>query len=467
MSIGSILNMARSGMNVQQTAVQTASQNISNAQTEGYSRQRVEMATSLSTIFPYGTLGTGVQIKSITRARDAMLDATYRANVSNKAGSETTSAALSQIQSIFDEPSDNGLSATLDAFWSAWGDLANDPTSGAAKGAVRAAGDNVASTLNRFARQIDDVDSTNRASIAADVGQANAYAKQVVELNKQIIAAESNGNEAGDLRDERDRIFDKLATLTGGTVVNRDNGSAAFLIGGRMLVDGSMVKSLEMSSTVPPTVSFAGETPPLQQLSGTLGARLDISANRIPAVFTKLDALAKGLVSTINSIHSTGRTYTGTPAVAGAAGDFFQAGNVTARSIRLSSTLVSGADVAASAGTATGPGNADVAAALAALRGGTVAFTDGSGNPLGSDSISGFYTNAIGELATTAHYAEDDASVQATLASNAETRRMSVSGVSTDEELISVIQHQHSYQAAARLVSVVDEMTQTLIDLGR
>jgi flagellar hook-associated protein 1 len=157
MSIGSILNMARSGMKVQQAAVQVASQNISNAQTEGYSRQRVELATSLSTVYPWGTIGTGVEIKSITRARDAMLDATYRGDASAKSGAETTSAALTELQSIFNEPSDSGLSASLDAFWGTWSDLANDPTSGAAKAAARAAGDTVASTLNRFARQIDDL----------------------------------------------------------------------------------------------------------------------------------------------------------------------------------------------------------------------------------------------------------------------------------------------------------------------
>ena len=73
----------------------------------------------------------------------------------------------------------------------------------------------------------------------------------------------------------------------------------------------------------------------------------------------------------------------------------------------------------------------------------------------------------VGDVATQVSYAQDDSTVQATLVSNASTRRQSVSGVSTDEELIDVIQHQHSYQAAARLVSVVDEMTQTLVDLGR
>src|SRR3954463_3284106 len=198
MSIGSILNSARSGMAAQQLAVQIASQNIANADTEGYSRQRVELATSISTAFPYGTIGTGVTVQNITRARDSMLDAQYRQDSSGQAKADTTSAALGQIQQIFSEPSDSGLSATLDQFWGAWNDLANDPTSGAAKGAVRAAGDSVASTLNRFASQLDQLDQMTRESANGDVGQINQLANQVVDYNKKIIAQESSGHAAGD-----------------------------------------------------------------------------------------------------------------------------------------------------------------------------------------------------------------------------------------------------------------------------
>ena len=94
MSIGSILNSARSGMAAQQLAVQIASQNIANADTEGYSRQRVDLATSLSVAFPYGTIGTGVTVQNISRARDAMLDAQYRQDSGGQANAETMSATL-------------------------------------------------------------------------------------------------------------------------------------------------------------------------------------------------------------------------------------------------------------------------------------------------------------------------------------------------------------------------------------
>src|SRR5262249_55580084 len=123
--------------------------------------------------------------------------------------------------------------------------------------------------------------------------------------------------------------------------------------------------------------------------------------------------------------------------------------------------------VAAGGAGATGPGNNDTASAMAALQTGLVSFTNAGGTSLGTDSMGGFFSGIVGDVATQVKYAQDDSTVQQTLLSNATNQRQSVSGVSTDEELINVIQHQHSYQAAARLVSVVDDMVQTLVDLGR
>lgn len=476
MSIGSILNMARSGMNAQQTAVQIASQNIANAQTDGYSRKRVELTTAMSTVYPFGTLGTGVDVKTISRSRDALLDATYRTDSANQSAADTTASTLSQIQQVFGEPSDSGLSAALDTFWNSWSDLASDPTNGAAKAAVRSAGDNVASTLNRFAKQIDDIDQSNRESMNSDVNQINQTAKQVGELNQQIVAAEANGNVAGDLRDQRDLLLDKISTMTGGQVIERSNGSVGVYAAGRILVDGTMVKSLQMNDGQPPTVTFAGDTTPLTTMGGSLGAKIDISANRIPGVMAKLDSLAKQLVTTVNAIHSAGTTYSGTPAQPAAAGNFFDVTNpppaggdplMTARGIKLAASLAGPDDVAAAGAGAPGPGDNSTASVLAALIGNPVSFTSSSGAAMGTASFSDFYSGAVGDVATQVQYAQDDATVQQTLVSNADQQRQSVSGVSTDDELISVIQHQHSYQAAARLVSVVDDMTQTLIDLGR
>lgn len=474
MSVGSILNMARAGMNAQQTAIQIASQNISNAENTGYSRQSVQLEASLPTVFPFGAIGTGVDIKTITRSRDALLDSTYRQNASAQSSADTTSSALSQIQDVFGEPSDTGLSATIDAFWSAWSDLANNPTNGAAKAVVLSAGTNVANTLNQFAKQIDSIDQTNRESMNSDVAQVNSLAKQITDLNRQIVSAQSTGQPANDLLDARDNLLDQITSLTGGQIVTHANGSVAVYAGGQMVLDDTTVHPLEMQDGQPPVLTYQGGGSALSGVGGKLGAEIGVSATTIPNAQAQLDALANTIVTTVNAIHSSGQTFSGTPPVGAPAGNFFAVTNpppaggdpkLTARGITVA--LTSPDQVATASAGATGPGNVDVATQLAGLQSTQVAITDASGNSLGTDSISDFYSQIVGGVATQTQQAQDTASVQKTLADNADTRRQSVSAVSTDEELVKVIQFQHAYQAAARLVTVVDQMTQTLVQLGQ
>jgi len=473
MSIGSILNTAREAMAAQQIAVKVTSQNIANATTEGYSKQRVELQAALPTVFPFGSVGTGVAVAGITRARDALLDAAYRTDAAGAAAADASSTTLSQIQSVFGEPSDTGLSASLDAFWSAWSDLSSDPTNSSAKSVVRQAGANLASTLNRFASQLDQLDQFNREGLNSDVGQVNTLTKQIAELNNRIVSAESNNQTANDLRDQRDLLLDKITKITGGQVVEHANGSVAVFAGGRMLVDDTTVKQLEVYDGQPPTINYAGTTTAIAGIGGTLGARLDVSATQIPMVMSKLDALTQNLVQSVNAIHSTGTTFSGNPPVAGAAGNFFDVTNpppagtdprLTARGIRLAPTLAGADDVAAAGAGATGPGNNDAALALANLRTTAMSLTSLAGST--TATLNDFFNETVGGVGTAVQQAQDESTVQSTLASNADNRRSAVSGVSTDEELISVIEHQHAYQAAARLVSVVDDMTKTLVNLG-
>lgn len=466
MSINSILNSARQGMRAQQTAVQIASNNIANAQTVGYSRQRVDMVAALPTRFSFGTVGTGVQIAGITRSRDTLLDMAYRESSQASSNASTRAATLAQIQSVFNEPSDTGLAASLDAFWSSLSDLANDPTNTAAKSMVRQAGANVANTLNRFASQLDQIDQFNREGMNADVNSANAIARQIADLNTRIISAETGNQTANDLRDQRDVLIDKLGDLVGGQAIEHSDGAIAYYVGGRMLIDHDDVKPMTMNDNYPPTVTMPQNASPIDGIGGSLGARLRISATDYPLIMSKLDGIAAGLIQNVNAIHSTGTTYNGNPPVAAAAGNFFDATTpATARAIRLDATMTSGSAVAAAGPGNPGPGNNSVAATLTALRTTAVSLTDSTGTT--SATFSDFFNEAVGTVATNVKEASDEATVQKTLAANAENRRQSVSGVSTDEELISVIEHQHAYQAAARLVSVVDEMMATLVQLGR
>ncbi len=475
-SIGSILSIARTAMQAHQIAIQTASQNIANADVEGYSAQRVAFGANDPQSFTYGTIGTGVVVQGITRARDVLLDDQFRRASSSASASDTARDLTGRIEAVLGEPSATGLSNAMDMFWNSWSDLSADPASLSARGVVQQRGSELAGTFNRFAGRLDEVSSAARNRLTADVGQINELARQLGELNPAIVADESGRGTANDLRDTRDRLLDRLARLGETQVIERLNGSVGVYFAGRLLVDGADAKRLTVVGATSLSIRFEGESSDVSGVGGTIGAALDAINTSIPAVLASLDSLAGTIVREVNAIHASGRVYTTASPSGTSAGNFFaQTGDETsgdsgqtARGMTLSSTLAALDQVASSAGTATGPGNNAVAAGIAGLRNSSLDFFNASGTSiLATTSLGTFYRDTVARVGLASGQAASAATVHETLASQADVRRQSVSGVATDEELVGLIKHQQAYSAAARLVKVVDEMTQTLVDLGR
>ncbi len=476
MSIGSILNSARSGLLASQRAVEVTSNNVANAQTPGYTRQRLDQTAAIPTRFPDGEYGAGVVVRGTERARDSFLDAAYRRASSDAAGGRVRADGLSRMESILGEPSDTGIGAALDAFYSAWSDLAARPTAGGVQGAVQQAGQRLATQLNRVAGQLDDLQTETRARLGSAVDEVNEIAQAVADLNRQITAQESGGQTANTLRDTRDAKLDRLVELTGATVVPQANGSVSVLMGGLSLVDGTEVRPIvaTMNGSVSDVARAVDPTRSVE-IGGELGALRKLSVTDIPAMLNDLDALARGLVESVNAVHRTGATWSGTPPVAAAAGDFFAADATltpetdplrTARGIRLDSAVAtSSSAIAASAFTATGPGDNTVALGLASLRTGAAAFTNPDGTPRVSESAANFLQRVATGVAFTARSVADRAEVDASMQTQAETRRQEVAGVSVDEELVRLIKFQQSYAAAAKMIQTADRMAQTVLEL--
>lgn len=484
-TFGSILSIARTAISAHQAAVQVVSHNIANAETEGYSRQRAELVPSLPQRLAYGSLGTGVDIQNIVRVRETLLDANYRREAASAEGYSLRSDILSEIEGIFGEPSDQALAGALDAFWSSWSDLSNNPGSPSAQAVVRQRGIEVANTLNRFATRLSDVEATTRARLSTSVDEVNRLGAQLADLNKQITIAEVGGKQAPDLRDARDRIGDQLAKLTGGRLMPQQNGTLSFVIGGSAIVDGSSARAIEIRTGPPMGVGIVGASDALGQVEGTLGAIATLLNSDIPDVRSKLDTLARGLVNGVNFLHTSGWTAAGdalgganwdalTPPT-GSRVDFFNPAGTSAATIAISSQVAANASVIASGSTQNAPGDNSLALAMASLRDstgvgalqaamGNVAFAAQVGLPA-STTFGDSFRNTVTNVGMQVRSAESSASVYETLATQAETRRSSVNGVSIDEELTLLMRHQQAFQAASRLVRTADELAQTLIEM--
>lgn len=462
-TFGSILNTARTSLLAHQQASQVTAHNLSNAATDGYSRQRVALAANEPLRTPLGILGTGVHVQDASRVRDALLDGSFRRESAFASGNGIRRELLELAETRLAGLGDDGLGATLDAFWDAWSDLASDPLNPAARSSVRTRGDELARHLNRLGAGIREVETMGAARLAAAVDRINELAGSIAELNARIVAAESGGHTASDLRDSRDRMLDELATLVSIEVVPRENGGIGVAVGGIHIVDGVRALAIELEEAGGTRALRLENGTTLSAVGGEVAGLIDALDVDFPWLRGELDTLARALAVAVNDLHRQG-----TNALGGTGIDFFHVpaggeGAITAETIRLSDAVLADARAIA-AGTPTPggdprPGANDIALALAQLR------DTPEASYLGGRTFGDFYTGLVQELGMKVATARDLEGVHGTLASSLDHRRAAVSGVSTDEELIRLIEFQSAYSAAARVVTTVDEMIQTILGM--
>lgn len=473
-SLGGILNTARNAINAHNLSAQVASHNIANAGTEGYSRQRVQLSAASPLYQTYGAVGSGVVVSDISRARDALADIGVRRESGKLAGYSLRHDVLTEVEGIFGEPSETGIASTLDRFWNAWSDLANNPRSNSAKTSVRQRGELVVQALNEANTRLGEVEADLRSRLGSGVEDVNRIASQIAELNVAVVRAEAGGPTAGDLRDLRDRLIDELSALGSTRVLESDSGSVSITLEGIPLVDASTAKAVATDIVNGKLVVTVGGEPAAAREGSALGEMTRLYNADIPAIRADLDALARGLVTTVNGLHRQGKTSAGDavtpkpagwdPAVDSSLVDFFDQpadlSDVTAGTLALSDAVKADAAVIA-AGSSDGAGDNSLALSIAALRSDDGTMTAASGPA----SFDGFYRGLVTRVAHDINSAENSITVHESLSVQALNRRESVSGVSTDEELIQLMQSQQAYIAATKLVTAVDEMTQTLLNM--
>jgi flagellar hook-associated protein 1 FlgK len=468
-SLGSILSVARSAMLSHQMALEVTGNNVANAETPGYTRQQAQLGPAPTRITPQGNFGTGVRVVTVARAREALLDQDVRAQLAPSEDAATRRDALLRIERVFGEPSPDGLAAAFDAFWNGWSDLAAQPGNAGNRTVVRQRAIALVERFNSYAGELQRLQTDTRAQATQVVDEVNTLAAEIARVNGAIVPAESAGNTANDLRDERDRLLDRLGRLVPITVIDRGNGSNQVMLGGRPLVDGTTATTLELSGGTPQEVRVAGEATAVRTMGGRLGALLQLADGDIAMARSNLDALAAALVEDVNALHVTGWSPT-----AGSSGNwdplsgptgsgvrFFadDAGARAAGGLRLSDEVQASAQAIAAGATLDAVGDNSIALAIAEFR-------ESAPTPAGG-SFARAFQSLVSEIAGAGRAAADAATVSETLLQQSQARRDSVSGVSSDEELMLLMRHQQAYAAAARIVQTVDEMMDTLLSIKR
>ncbi|MFZ7101355.1 MAG: flagellar hook-associated protein FlgK [Peptococcaceae bacterium] len=301
------LNIGAKGLAAQQQALETTGHNIANANTEGFSRQEVVMTSSYPLKTVNGFIGTGVEINDVRRMRDNYLDLQFRTENRSLGYWEFKSNVLEKVEVVINEPSESGLSSTMDLFWSAWEDLSRKPESSAVRTTVIETGQAVVETFNHMNRQLEELRVDIDESVNVNIRELNSLATQIRDLNYQIVKGEAEGPKANDLRDKRDLLLDEMSQLVDLEVVENQFGSISVSIGGRAIVSGNKTYTIEGRSNAEGFTDVVwSDGTQVKLRNGELRGMLDSRDEVVVQFIDKLDKMACSFAEKINQQHSQG-----------------------------------------------------------------------------------------------------------------------------------------------------------------
>lgn len=462
------LNIAASGLTAARAGLDVTGQNIANVNTQGYTRQRVSQASTpapAQTGFltnPITSAGQGTKVTGIARLGDLFLDSRVRVSASQSGYFGVRANALVTLEDSFNEPGKQGLSNQLSVFWSSWQDLSNHPGDLASGSVVLETGNVLATQIATGYSAVANqwTEARSRAdSLATDLNNA---ADQVATLNKAIQQTTAAGGSINELLDQRAQLTQQIAQIAGGTVTERQDGTVDVTIGGNLLVNGGDVnhvrvtgaQSLEGAAGSP--VQLEWQQRPGQpigldggQLAGTLSLIAPANATGTGGVLAETavayNNLATTLASQVNAVHNAASTQDGRTGL-----DFFALTAGVPAALGLSVVPGSVKDIAVGGN---GGGPLDGAAADAISQLGSKA-----GSP---DSI---WSNTVSKVGVISKSDQQQSALADTSLKNATTAQSSTASVDLDEENMNMITQQRAYQAAARVLTSVDEMLDTLIN---
>ncbi|MBR4696095.1 MAG: flagellar hook-associated protein FlgK, partial [Selenomonadaceae bacterium] len=284
------LNTMVKGLYSNQISQETVGHNISNAGTEGYSRQRVNLAAThaqeQASIYGMVQIGTGVDSKSLTRARDIYADRQYWSENPTMTYYEARAKEYDKLETIFDDSMDQGIEEVLAQFYQSWQTLSTSASDSSARIAALERGKNFADKMHTVTSQLQDQIQANYADIQLNVGKLNEMLEQVVQLNKSISGAEATGGMANDLRDQRDLLVDQISDFVNVDVHEKDDGMYTLVSNGVSLVNGISRLTLEMSEpsendeygVIDYSILIKESNIEYQPLNGILRAELDAVA---------------------------------------------------------------------------------------------------------------------------------------------------------------------------------------------
>lgn len=475
------LNSARTSLEVNQKSIEIIGNNISNVNTEGYSRQTAELETYPAMNFGDFFIGQGVKVSDVSREHDVFIDQQIQQKAIDFGLQDALTRPLSELERIFNVTEDN-ISTDIDNFFDSLQELTADPSDLVQRNNVILQGEVLATSFNNTVNDLNSIKENINDSILSKLDAVNSQINEIADLNDRIYTIEIHGQTANSARDQRDKVAKDLAKTLGAQTYEDKNGMLSVALpGGMPLVQGNM--AMRISAVVSGTdltlqLNAGGVTRDLEMrnMGGEFKGLVDIRDNFIPELGADLDKLAYELSTQINLQHqaggaldsSTGNQFFSVPPnyIASPPGPPPTAAEYEGAARDIKVVITDPMKIAAGAAPDPGPPP------------GTVAPGDNSNALIlsnigdnyligGVDNFNSLYGKIAAKVGVESNQnllslkGAEDALVQL------ENFRDGLVGVSLEEEMISLIQFQRGFESSAKFLSTVDEMMTTVLDIKR
>lgn len=461
-SLTQLLYTARDSLTAQSYGLNVTGQNITNVNTPGYVRRDPLLETRA-----LGTATTGsVTVDGLRRATDIYIERRELSARGSASAASEHDSQLASIEALFNDLGATGMGGAIGNLFSSFSALASNPNDPTSRTAVLSAAGAFADRANAIGNSLADTRNDLLKQAQQTVTEINEKANNIAQLNRKILAAEAQGEDAADLKDQRNNLLLGLSQLVDVRTVADDKGSIIVQAAGSSLVDGTGTRPLSIDLAADGSIKLMSDatggsagTEVTQFLSG--GKLFGIKETRDVDLFdvaSRFDKLVFDVANAVNTQHAAG---VGQDGVGGR--NLFDVGPTlsdAARSIRLGAAVAGNpAAVAAASSAVSLPGGSDNAVALANVF--DTALPDGR-------TASETYGDLVGSIGQRKSSAAQMVETQNAVKEQIQAMRESVSGVSLDEEMVSLTKYQRAYEAAGRVLSTVDELMQDLINrVGR
>ena len=437
-----------------QGALNATSNNIANANTPGYTREVAQFSENQETSAGGEVSGGGVTLDGLQSVRAELLDLQIQQQTSLQSSADTQSSVLQQIQSNFSTTGGGDVASALASFSTSLSQLSADSSSSAAQQGVLSAGQNLANAFQSTASGLASAQSNAEGQVTQTVAQINTLTAQVAQLNTQLSQLTAAGQDGGTVQDQRDELVQQLSGLTGVSVTQSSDGETITTGNGTPLVMGGQSFTLQTttgSDGLPHVLDSNGTDITSSLQGGQLGGAIQVGEQTIPALLTQLNTLASQFATSFNAAQAQGFDSTGN-----AGGNFFSVpANAADAASGMSVAITSPGSIAISSDGSAGS-NGNIANLSAAL---TNALPSGQ-------TAAAAYASLVFQVGNSASNASAQSTAIGLNLQQLTNLQGSVSAVDTNEEATNLLRFQTAYEAAARIVSTVQQLSTVTLNMG-